>query len=157
MEIQDSGLFIGVHHRNLDDKGRLTVPAAWRPKKGADAKDGASAGVFLAIPNPSGYITVYPPERVADLKNKLSKIGLKDRQKRRSMTRFLSMLHEFEFDKQGRINLSAALMKHAGIEKAAVMLGEMSSFAIYNPETFDAEMNEVTDEALDETFEEFEL
>ena len=157
MESQDSGLFIGVHHRNLDDKGRLTVPAAWRPKKGAEAKDSAKSGVYLAIPNPAGYISVYPPERVQELKNKLSKIGLKDRQKRRSLTRFLSMLHEFEFDKQGRINVSAALMKHAGVEKEAVILGEMSSFAIYNPSAYEAEMGDVTDEALDETFEEFEL
>ncbi|MGB0372592.1 MAG: division/cell wall cluster transcriptional repressor MraZ [Opitutales bacterium] len=156
MDSFDSGLFIGVHHRNLDDKGRLTVPAAWRPKKGSEASEGAKSGVFLAIPNPSGYITVYPPERVQDLKAKLGKIGLKDRGKRSSLTRFLSMLHEFEFDKQGRINLSAALMKHAGIEKEAVMLGELSSFAIYSPESYDREMD-VSDEALDETFEEFEL
>lgn len=156
MDSLDSGLFIGVHHRNLDDKGRLTVPAAWRPKKGAAANEGTKSGVFVAIPNPSGYITVYPPERVQDLKNKLSRIGLKDRGKRSTLTRFLSMLHEFEFDKQGRINLSAALMKHAGIEKEAVMLGELSSFAIYSPESYDREMD-VSDESLDATFEEFEL
>ncbi|MEM9026490.1 MAG: mraZ [Verrucomicrobiota bacterium] len=156
MDLIDSGLFIGVHHRNLDDKGRLTVPAAWRPKKGSSAQEGGKSGVFLAIPNPSGYITVYPPERVQELRVKLSKIGFKDREKRSSLTRFLSMLHEFEFDKQGRINMSAALMKHAGIGKEAVMLGELSSFAIYSLESYDREVN-VSDESLDATFEEFEL
>ena len=156
METIDSGLFIGVHHRNLDDKGRLTVPAAWRPKKVSESKASAPSGTYVAIPNPSGYISVYPPEKVQELKAKLGKIGLKDRKKRASLTRFLSMLHEFEFDKQGRINVSAALMKHAGIEKEAVILGELSSFAIYNPEQYAKEMD-VSDDALDETFEEFEL
>lgn len=156
MDTLDSGLFIGAHHRNLDDKGRLTVPAAWRPKKSTEASDSHKSGTFVAIPNTSGYITVYPPEQVRELKAKMGKIGLKDRKKRSRLTRFLSMLHEFEFDKQGRINLSAALMKHAGIEKEAVILGEMSSFAIYSPEMYAQEMD-VSDEELDETFEEFEL
>lgn len=156
MDSHATGIFIGVHQRSLDDKGRLTVPAQWRPRKSDDVAADAGSGVFLAIPNPSGYISVYPPERVAELKAKLSKVGLKDREKRRALTRFLSMLHEFEFDKQGRINVSRSLLDHAGIDKDAVLLGELSSFAIYNPEVYARDMA-VSDEALDATFDEFDL
>ena len=156
MDSLGTGTYIGEHKRTLDDKGRLTVPAAWRPKKPKDPAESAPAGTFLAIPNQSGYISVYPPERVDDLKAKLSKVGLKDRAVRVKLTRFLSKLHEFEFDKQGRINISDKLLSGAGITKDVVLLGELASFAIYNPETYASHVAG-TDDELDDAFEEFDL
>ncbi|MGJ3242588.1 MAG: division/cell wall cluster transcriptional repressor MraZ [Opitutales bacterium] len=142
--------FVGEFRHSLDEKGRLTVPAKWRPRG-----EGGSV-TFLAMPNPEGYITVYPPDRLAELRDKMRRLGMKDRKKRAALTQFLSRLHEFEFDRSGRIKLSDTLIRHAGIEKDAVLLGELASFAIYSPDRYEAQMPASTEE-MDAVFEEFEL
>ena len=47
--------------------------------------------------------------------------------------RFFSQTQDFTFDKSGRIGLSGALQKHAGIDKDAVLVGTMTKFHIYSP------------------------
>ena len=58
MEMQESTLFVGEFHRTIDEKGRLTIPASWRPRKNHDGNDIS----YLALPTPDGNITVYSPE-----------------------------------------------------------------------------------------------
>ena len=57
-----AGMFVGEYRHNLDEKGRLTIPSSWRP----DLSDPA-LNLFLALPSPEGYITVYPPKKIAQL------------------------------------------------------------------------------------------
>jgi DNA-binding transcriptional regulator/RsmH inhibitor MraZ len=47
--------------------------------------------------------------------------------------RFFSQTQSFSFDKSGRAGLTAELLKHAGIEKDAVLVGSLTKFNIYNP------------------------
>lgn len=46
--------FVGEFTHALDPKGRLTIPSKWRIPGGENT--------YLALPNPGGYITVYPAE-----------------------------------------------------------------------------------------------
>ena len=52
--------FTGLFRHTLDDKGRVTIPSAWR----AAHPDG---DVFLATPHPDGYVAVLPPAEVEKL------------------------------------------------------------------------------------------
>jgi MraZ protein len=47
--------------------------------------------------------------------------------------RFFSQTQDFSFDKAGRIGLTAELLRHAGIDKDAVLVGTLTKFNIYNP------------------------
>ena len=47
----------------------------------------------------------------------------------------MSMAHSFSCDKQGRIQLSEKLLKHAKIAKEAVLLGKLSTFSIYGAQS----------------------
>ncbi len=127
MDLGQQLRFIGTFSRNLDEKGRLTVPAKWRFR-------GDEAEVYLAVPNPAGFITVLPPERTKELEEKLRQISMTDTEGQEALSTFLTMMHSFGCDKQGRINLSDELMSHAGLKKEAVMVGAISSFNIYSPE-----------------------
>ena len=51
--------FVGEFTHSLDSKGRLTIPSKWRIPEGDNT--------YLGLPNPGGYITVYPPKMVARL------------------------------------------------------------------------------------------
>lgn len=135
-----TGLFVGVFRHNLDDKGRLTIPSQWRPKLDSEAND------FLALPSLSGpYVTVYPPKMMAQLEERISQISMADQSGRQAVRRVMQLAHRFTCDKQGRINLNDKLVDYARIKKSAVLLGEISTFAIYSAEYYD-ELNAQEDD-----------
>ena len=60
MALPGKTLYTGSYRHNLDDKGRLTIPSAWRAAH-------AEGEQFLAVPNPGGYISLLPPARVGGI------------------------------------------------------------------------------------------
>lgn len=135
MGVFKTGGFIGEFHHNLDDKGRLTIPSAWRPREGED-------NYFLALPSveegTSSYVTVYPPKMIQRLEERISQISMGDVEGQRMVAELMSMAHSFSCDKQGRISLSEKLTRHAQIKKSAVLLGKMSTFSIYSEDLYNA-------------------
>lgn len=118
--------YTGLFRHTLDDKGRLTIPSAWRTAH-------AEADAFLATPHPDGYVAVLPPAEVDKLHEKISTLKLSDAAAQAFAARFFSQTQSFSFDKAGRIGLSAELLKHAGIAKDAVLVGSLNKFNIYSP------------------------
>lgn len=119
-------VYTGLFKHTLDDKGRLTIPSAWRAAH-------AETDVFLATPHPDGYVAILPPSEVDKLHDKISAMKLSDAAAQAFTAKFFSQTQSFSFDKSGRIGLGADLLKHAGIEKDAVLVGSLTKFNIYNP------------------------
>jgi MraZ protein len=136
MGLFKTGGFVGEFRHNLDDKGRLTIPSAWRPK--VDGEE----NYFLALPSvedgASAYVAVYPPKMIAQLEERISQISMGDIEGQRMVAELMSMAHSFSCDKQGRINLNSKLIKHAQISKEAVLLGKMATFSIHSEALYDA-------------------
>jgi MraZ protein len=130
--LREKGLYVGEFRHNLDAKGRLTVPAKWR-FAGDDQED-----VYLGIPNPDGYISVLPPRKIAQLEERLMETRLADRDEQATIQTIFSISSLFGCDKQGRINLTEGLLAHAGISREAVLVGNFTSFNIWNPERYEA-------------------
>tara|TARA_B100002019_G_scaffold248683_1_gene227712 strand:+ start:1457 stop:1906 length:450 start_codon:yes stop_codon:yes gene_type:complete len=116
--------FVGEFTHALDSKGRVTIPSKWRIQGGENT--------YLALPNPSGYITVYPPKMIERLEEKVAEASLSDPQAQSLLMELFSKADSFGCDKQGRINLSDKLLDHAGIKGKAVLVGKFSSFAIWS-------------------------
>lgn len=157
MGLFKTGGFIGEFCHNLDDKGRLTIPSAWRP--GSDNEE----NYFLALPSveegDSAYVTVYPPKMITRLEERISQISMGDVEGQRMVAELMSMAHSFSCDKQGRMSLSDKLIRHARIGKGAVLLGKMSTFSIYSEELYNANQESgPSDPAVRaEVFKRFEL
>lgn len=124
--------FTGLFRHTLDDKGRLTIPSAWRAAH-------VESDAFLATPHPDGYVAVLPPAEVEKLHEKISALKLSDAAAQAFAARFFSQTQSFSFDKAGRIGLSPDLLKHAGIEKDAVLVGSLTKFNIYSPSRWQQE------------------
>ncbi len=148
-----TGIFVGVFRHNVDDKGRLTIPSQWRPPVDSEAN------AFLALPSLEGYVNVYPPKMIAQLEERISQISMGDTEGQAAVEMLMSMAHSFSCDKQGRINLNAALIAHARIQKSTVLLGKLSSFSIYSDEIYDAlrSKSPVSRETQAEVFKRFGL
>ncbi len=118
--------YTGLFRHNLDDKGRLTIPSAWRYAH-------EESDMFLATPHPDGYIAVLPPAEVAKLEAKIAAMKLSDAAAQKFSAKFFSQTQTFSFDKAGRVGLTDELLKHAKISKDAVLVGSLTKFNIYSP------------------------
>ena len=121
--------FAGKYTHTLDAKGRVTIPSKWRIPGGENT--------YLALPNPNGYIDVYPPKMVARLEEIVASIKLSDHEKQTKAMELFSQADSFGCDKQGRINLGESLRAHAGIGGKAVFTGSLRHFSIWSEERYD--------------------
>ena len=119
---------MGEFTHALDNKGRLTIPSKWRISGGDNT--------YLALPNPGGYVTVYPPKMISRLDEKVAQASLSNTRVQAVMMELFSKAHSFGCDKQGRINLNDKLIEHAGISGRAVLVGNFSAFAIWAEERY---------------------
>jgi MraZ protein len=124
MEKETTTFFVGEFTHALDSKGRVTIPSKWRIS--------GDENTYLALPNPGGYITVYPPKMVSRLEEKVAEASLSDVRAQALFMELFSKAHSFGCDKQGRINLNDKLLAHAGIKGKAVLVGNFSAFAIWS-------------------------
>jgi len=121
-------MYVGTFRHTLDGKNRLTIPAKWR--FAGDEGDTS----YLALPNPNGSITVYPPRTRVTLEAKLDQIStLADADEVNTLQQLFGVADYFGCDAQGRICLSDKLRRYAGLEKDAVLVGMYSVFNIWSP------------------------
>ncbi len=121
----------GQYRRPVDEKGRISIPAAFRP-----ILHGQRGSFFLN----RGFercIIGYPEEkweRVLDLVNGAALDNTNTRWFKRA---FYSGAREVSCDQQGRILLPQALVEHAGLTKEVVIIGLSDFIEIWDAEAWD--------------------
>ena len=142
--------YTGLFRHNLDDKGRLTIPSAWRYAH-------EESDTFLATPHPDGYIAVLPPAEIAKLEAKIAAMKLSDAAAQKFAAKFFAKTQSFSFDKSGRVGLSEELLKHAKIAKDAVLVGSLTKFNIYSPARWEKEDAETEGESYGDLMRKFDI
>lgn len=128
-------MFVGQFRHSLDSKGRVILPAKFRPQ--------LEAGAFMAR-GLDGCVTVYPAdewERVADNMRALMARGGGERQAARS---FFAGAAAAEPDRQGRVQVPAHLREFAGLslEREVVVAGVHSRVEIWDAERWQRQEQE---------------
>jgi MraZ protein len=123
-------VFLGKHDRNLDDKGRLAIPARFREQ--------LPTGSVITIA-PDNCLRVYPPaewERVTGQ----SVVDAATSAAERTMIRNLfAAAAPLELDAQGRTLLPGNLRERAGIAGSAIVVGVNNVVEIWSRERWEAE------------------
>jgi MraZ protein len=116
-------MFIGEYNHNLDDKGRVAVPAKFRAmlKGGAVVTKGLDGCLFL-----------YTNKEWQELAVKLSKLPIGPANSRAFSRSMLAGAMEVDFDNQGRIMLPEYLRKFAGLKKKLIIAGLYSRLEIWD-------------------------
>ncbi len=117
-------MFSGEFEHTIDDKGRLTIPAKFRPL--------LEEGMFVTR-GLDGCLFVYPPEAWAIMANKVAELPLAQSDAR-FFARMIFSGTECQPDKQGRILLPTHLREHAAIENEVVIVGLNSRLEIWSKE-----------------------
>lgn len=123
--------FSGNYTHNIDPKGRVTIPAAYREALGD--------GFTIGLNNEFNAIALYPVEKWQDMSARLDRIPDSDV---RGMA-YVRLIKAFSFtnqslDGQGRVLLPAALRQKAGMDKAIRFVGVGRYLEIWDEERFAA-------------------
>jgi MraZ protein len=119
-------LFQGATELNLDAKGRLAVPTRYRTA----LQSGGGAVVLTA--HPDGCLLLYPSLAWEPIGAKIQALSSFNEQARWWQRLLVGFAEEIEIDAQGRILVSPALRKFAGLQKDVMLVGQGSHFEIWD-------------------------
>lgn len=121
------GLFTGIHHGKLDEKNRVTIPAAWRFEGGGETS-------FLAMFHPAlGSVVVFPPAMVRRIFDAATQVTVSDPDKMDALRLLGENSVEVACDKAGRITLNDHIVKEAKLEHDVIFRGGFTTFHISSP------------------------
>ncbi len=122
-------MLIGEFNHNIDTKGRLIMPAKFRPELGQQ---------FVITRGLDGCLFGYPMESWTDLQEKLKQLPLAKKDARKFTRFFYSAATEVEIDKQGRINIPQNLIEFAKIDKECRVIGVSDRIEIWSSDLWDS-------------------
>lgn len=138
-----AGGFYGRHEHTVDAKGRMFVPVKFRDRLGSS---------FMAAAVVDHCISLYSHEEWDKLMEKVNSFPhFRGRDLQR---RFSANAQDVELDAQGRILLPKKMIAYGMLEKDVAVIGAGNHAEIWNPDRLREREESLTDEALEELFEE---
>jgi len=107
-------MFLGEYGHSVDNKGRIALPAKFRP---------LLEGSVVVTRGFERCLQVYPGEAWRSLAERVSNLSLGDPQARALRRLLFGSAFDTELDKQGRMLIPASLRTYAGIADAAMIVG----------------------------------
>ena len=122
-------MLMGEFHHNIDDKGRLTLPAKFREELGDS---------FIITRGLESCLFVYTMDEWKKITERLNNLPFTRKDARSFMRFFLSGATAVEFDKQGRINITSPLVTYADLKKECVIIGVGDRLEIWSLEKWNS-------------------
>ncbi|WP_332632202.1 division/cell wall cluster transcriptional repressor MraZ [Halalkalibacter flavus] len=116
-------MFMGEYRHNVDEKGRMIVPAKFRDSLGSS---------FIVTRGLDRCLFVYPQNEWSKLENKLKTLPFTKKDARAFTRFFFSGATECELDKQGRVNIASPLREYAKLDKECVVIGVSNRVEIWS-------------------------
>ena len=120
--------FLGRYDYQLDDKGRVSLPAAFRREAGGER--------FVLLQWQKPFLTLFPEEAWQGVQAKLL-------EQRRTVPgaepyfrRITSTATEVVPDRQGRILVPARLREMAGLQQEVALVGALDRIELWDPEEY---------------------
>ena len=134
-------MLLGEFEHTIDDKNRLTLPAKFRS---------AFSGGIVVTRGMDGCLYAYTQAAWDGLvRSRLATLDPLRKEGRRMQRFFFAGAAEGELDKQGRVNVPAALIEHAGLGREVVVAGVNDHVEIWDREAWRRELAEVEGSAED--------
>ncbi|MCG8394319.1 MAG: division/cell wall cluster transcriptional repressor MraZ [Pseudomonadales bacterium] len=143
-------MFTGSTSLNLDAKGRLTMPTRYR----ASLNDACGGQLVLTLHPFDDCLALYPRDEFMDTARKLSAQRDSSPEVRRLKRRFLGQAAEIDMDGNGRLLVPPELRAAIGLEKHAMLIGQLHRFEIWKEESWSEVDGTLDPEALPESVQE---
>ena len=122
-------MFLGQFYHNLDEKGRLIIPARYRDLLMPD-------GAYIM----QGFdqnLMVLPSAIYEELSHRVNQLSLTDSTARLLKRLVFSTADKIEVDKVGRILVPQFQRQHAGLDSSLVVVGAGNYFEIWSPDAWE--------------------
>ena len=117
---------VGQHYHNVDEKGRIFLPASFRQAVAEGLSVTIGSGEFLVI---------FPPSKWEELSETLSKIGIYTSPRFAALRRKITSNAKItKLDSQGRLTLPDNLLIYANITTKVVVVGAGDHIELWNPD-----------------------
>ena len=121
---------LGNVRHQLDDKGRMRIPAKYREALG---------GSCCILPGRAGCLFIVPEDKLIEtLEAVRAENAFANSEENELSTSITANADYLEEDPQGRVRLPAGLAKLVGIGKEIVFVGKMTYLEVWPAETWDA-------------------
>ena len=133
--------FTGEYNYNIDQKGRLNIPAKFRK-----ALDPKNDNTFVITRGFDPSLIVYPLvewKKVEQQLLLLSSIKNKDRNFVRSIVRYATIS---KYDSQGRIQIPDILLEYGQIQKEVSIIGMINKIELWDRSQLDLNDKEINNE-----------
>ncbi len=134
--------FVGSHLFQMDEKGRVALPAAFRRTSG-NGKESAEQR-FVLIQAYAPALALYPEAVWAEVEERLTELLQHQPDARMYVLKVISSAVEVTPDGQGRILIPARLQEAAELEGQVLLIGAIDKVEIWNPKSFEAAVKEST-------------
>lgn len=131
-------MFLGNHYHRVDEKGRIALPAKFRPE--------FAQGVVL-VPDVDNCLKVYPIPLWEKISSEFTPHPLARSRMRRLGRFFFGESTLTELDTQGRIPLPQDQRQRLNIREEVVIVGMKEHLEIWDKESWEKEIAEVRQQA----------
>lgn len=121
-------MFRGIHTINLDDKGRLAIPARYRHRLQASAE----GQVILTIDTAARCLLLYALPEWEVIEKKLEALPSFNPEARRIQRLLIGHATDIDIDSHSRILLPPPLREYANLQKAVILVGQGKKFEIWD-------------------------
>ena len=129
-------MFVGQFDHNIDDKGRLTIPATYR--------DSLSNGVYISLGLEQNLI-IWSSEAFSKLYHRLEEMRYTDKTGRNFGRFVFANAVSLELDKAGRILIPQFLREKVGLDGLVKLTGSGNYIEVWKPENFEKNQAEFMD------------
>ena len=133
-------MFMGEYHHNIDEKGRLILPAKFRNELVTN---------FIVTRGLEKCLYVYSESEWNNIVAKLKTLPFTKKDVRIFVRTFFSGATECEFDRLGRISITSPLVSYADIYKECIIIGANDRLEIWSKELWEDFLNKNYDKIED--------
>lgn len=126
--------FLGSYTYQLDDKGRVSLPAAFRREAGDQR--------FILVQAYRPSLALYPESEWREVQERLKDLVRHQADARLWVLGVMSTAVEVVPDGQGRILIPTRLQEAAELNGQALLVGALDKIEIWNPDRFEAALKE---------------
>ncbi|MDH5507447.1 MAG: division/cell wall cluster transcriptional repressor MraZ [Anaerolineae bacterium] len=129
-------MFLGQYQHNIDEKGRLTIPARFREllSDGAYVTQGFDANLMVLRAPTFEFIS-----------QRVNQMSMTDPVARELKRLLFSTADRVETDKNGRILIPQFLREVAGLDGEAMLVGVGDYFEIWSPQPWQQQISQLQD------------
>jgi len=133
--------FLGRYEYQMDGKGRVSLPAAFRREADGEA--------FVLLQWERPYLTLFPEGEWGRFRERLLEFRKTGKSAAHHVRDILANAAEVSPDKQGRILIPAWLQEAANLDGTVLLQGNLDRIEIWDPKRYQETVKERDDEAYD--------